>query len=305
MRDALIYAHFDYSTLGEGEFDISKVDEEGFTSHVKAKDAILNDTQIGPLIEIAISSLSASHQRKAVRKAEAKVLSEEGDYDDECAEEVRCNELLSNELSRRILGTSRVILRRQFEKSLMPTLTIFFTYQNHLSSDSLSSMQNFGVNQHEDGLQVLIAEFLKVLAKLYGDRWLGLDAVRSTLIPNLFNMGQAHVESTGRKFAVMCLVDIFEFVVIPCCDRAALNQFLESFIDVLILGLKLDKEQDEESLEAATHGALVLACHSPGRVPEQVKQGLMLIVEQKDAGWMLRGKVNAREALEAMNVRSL
>lgn len=250
LRDGLVYAHFDYSTLGSGNFDVTSFSDEGF-KHVEAGQAMFPESQIEPLIEIAIASLSSSHQRRAVRRAEAKVLSEDGDYDDECAEE------------------------------------------------------DFGVSQQEEQLQVLIAEFLRVLAKLYGDRWLGLDVVRSTLIPNLFNMGQPHAERCDKKFAVMVLVDVLEFVI-PFCDSGAQSHFIGNLMGVLAMGLQLSKEQDEEYLEAATHGVVLVAGKYPNLLSDEVKKLCMVIVDSPDeVAWMRRGVSNARVALQVVGLRAV
>ena len=207
-------------------------------------------SELEALVNLAIGSLSASLQRKAVRKAEASVLSQDGDYDDECADE------------------------------------------------------DFGANQQEEGLQLLIAEFLGTAAKVYGDKWLELEAVRRTLIPNLMNMGLAHSERCDRKFALMVLVDILEFVVLPFCDSAGKAQFVESFLEVLKVGLELEEGTDEFTLESATHGALTIALNFRQAFVEEVKTKCMAIIGEDDGGkWMKTSVENAKRALAIVGVK--
>ena len=129
--------------------------------------------------------------------------------------------------------------------------------------------------------------------------------MRSTLVPNLFNMGQAHAERSDRKFAVMVLVDVLEFVI-PFCDSGAQSHFIGNLMGVLPTGLQLNKGQDEESLEAATHGALLVSRNSPKLLSEEVKKLCIIIADSSDeAEWMRRGISNARVALQAVSVRAV
>lgn len=135
---------------------------------------------------------------------------------------------------------------------------------------------------------------------------MGLEVVKKSLIPNLMGMGLKHSGEGDRKFALMVLVDILDFVVLPFCDQAGKAQFIGSFLEVLKVGLEIGENTKKYVLEAATHGALIIAEGFRQAFNEELKFRCMTIVGEDDGReWMKSSIGNCKKALMLVGVTEI